>query len=322
MTLALAAIVAAGIASPHLLRLHRVPPVTAAALWLSSLALRAFAGVLASVYLLFFLPRTELFAALTHWCLHLVLPLSAAELEVEGHGIGDAAVYVPGALLTVSLVTACLTTARAAWAARHLTHQDVLGHGPGASLIVSGADVAFAVAGVARPRIVVSAGALVRLDDDELAAALEHERAHIARGHRFVMLLALAFRAVGRLVPGGGHALRELAFQLERDADRAALRRRNDRLALASVICKAAGADEPGNGVTAALGTAEVSERVGELLTGEQPPRHPRAAAALNGLAVTMVACTLALAAMVPGAAVAATRGDTHAGHHGQHCDH
>jgi len=50
------------------------------------------------------------------------------------------------------------------------------------------------------------------------------------------MLLAVAFAALGRAIPGTHRAIRELAFQLERDADRWALQQRNDRLALASVM--------------------------------------------------------------------------------------
>jgi hypothetical protein len=319
MTLLLAAIVAAGIALPHLLRLQRASPVTAAALWLCSLGLRALAGVLAVVYLLFFLPQTELFSSLTHWCLHTALPFVAGEIGVEGHGLGDLTLYVPGALLTLSLVVVCLTTARDARAARDLLVHDALGDGPRDSLIVSGPDIAFAVAGIARPRIVVSAGALARLDDDELAAALDHEQAHIAHRHRYVMLVALGCRALGRLVPGGGRALRELAFQLERDADRCALRRRNDRLALASVICKAAAAERP---AIAQLGGTGVRERLGQLLEDQPPHRTRRAGAALNGLAVAMVACTLLLAALVPTAAVAGAGADAHRAHHAQHCEH
>jgi Zn-dependent protease with chaperone function len=319
----LAAILAAGIAVPHVLRLQRVQPVTAAALWLNSLALRALAGVLVAVYLVFFLPRAELFSTLTHWCLHTMLPFVSDQLAVEGHGIGDAVLYLPGAFMTFSLVVVCLATARSARAARHVVDHDAVRGGPRDSLIVGGSDVAFAVAGIARPRILVSAGALTRLDDDELDAALNHEQAHIARGHRFVVLLALGFRALGRLVPGSGHALAELAFHLERDADRSALRLRDDRLALASVICKAADGEESQRlAAIARIDGTGVRERLRQLLD-DQPPEAVRpAAAALNGLAVAMVACTLLLAAMVPTAAVAGARGDAHQAHHALHCEH
>jgi Zn-dependent protease with chaperone function len=323
MTLAGAAIVAAGIAAPHLLRLQRVSPVTAIILWLSSLALRALVGVLGVVYLLFFLPGTGVFAALTHWCLHTAVPALAEELEIEGHGLGDLAVYVPGAALAGSLVLMCISTARKAVAARRLVERHVVGTGPRNSLMVGGHDVLLAVAGLARPRIVVSAGALASLDDEELSAALDHEQAHIARRHRFVMLAAIALRALGRPLPGTHRAVRELAFHLERDADSWALRHRHDRLALASAICKAAMstyATRPP--AIARLGETGVRERVGQLL--EDSPTRPATpgTAALNGLATAMVACTLALAAILPAAAVAGTQNDAHGTHHDQHCVH
>ena len=105
MTVTLAAIVAAGIVLPHILRLQRAVPVTAVMLWLSSLALRALASVLAVIFLLFFLPRTEVFDSLTHWCVHSV-PGLADDLDVEGHRMGDLTLFVPGVALVVSLALA------------------------------------------------------------------------------------------------------------------------------------------------------------------------------------------------------------------------
>ena len=323
MTLALAAIAAAGIAAPHLLRLQRVKPVTAIILWLSSLALRALVGVLGVVYMLFFLPRTDAFVALTHWCLHAAVPALADGLEVEGHGIGDLLLFVPGAALAGSLVFACMSTARKAVTARHLVERHVVGTGPRDSLMVGGHDVLLAVAGLARPRIVVSAGALASLDDAELSAALDHEQAHIARQHRFIMLAAIALRALGRPVPGSRRAVRELAFQLERDADTWALGRRNDRLALASAICKAAtSADAPRGPAVVRLGETGIRERVGQLLEDSPTRPAPTGAAAVNGLATAMVACTLALAAVLPTAALAGAQNDAHGVHHDGHCAH
>jgi hypothetical protein len=321
MILAFAAIVAAGIALPHALRLERVAPVAAIALWLSSLALRALGCALVVIYAVFYLPRTSAFDVLTHWCWDAFVPLLAGGHGLDGHTVGDVAVLVPALLLTVSLAWVSLGIARASRMARRLVERDSLGHGPQGSLIVGGPDVELAVAGLARPRIVVSAGALARLDDDELAAALDHERAHIARRHRHLMLLATCFRATGRLVPGGSRALRELAFHLERDADRWALGRRHDRLALASVIAKAgSSAQSGGNVALAGLGQSGVRQRVVQLL--EDEPTRPRspAAAAVSGLAIAMVAGTLLLAAVVPAAAVAGVEHDAHRTHHGHHC--
>jgi hypothetical protein len=322
MILALAAITAAGIGLPHLLRLQRVAPVTAIVLWLSSLALRALAGLLAVIGLLFFLPRTALFVAATHWCARAAVPGSEAELAVEGHGIGALVLYVPGIVLAASLVHSCIASARDARAARHVVAQHAVGPGPRDSVIVGGSDVLFAVAGLIHPRIVVSAGALTALDDDELAAGLDHEQGHIARRHRFVMLVALGLRALGRAVPGSGRGVREVAFHLERDADRWALHRRNDRLALASVICKAAIEEPARPSPLAGLGNTGVGERLGQLLDNTGCGTTRRAGAALRALATAMVTCTLLLAAVVPAAAVSGAAGDAHRGHHRHHCQH
>jgi Zn-dependent protease with chaperone function len=322
MTVALAAILAAGILLPHLLYLQRVAPVTATVLWLTSLTLRALAGLVAVTYLLFFLPRTDVFQSLTHWCLHAILPGLADELKVEGHGIGDLTLFLPGIALALSLLIACIRTARGARAARRLVDRHVLGRGPGGSVIVSGSEVFFAVAGLARPRIVVSAGALASLDDAELAAALDHERGHIVRRHRFVMLIAAALSALGWIVLGTRRAVKEIAFHLERDADQWALDRDNDRLALASVIYKAAASADPaGSPALASLGQTGVRERLGQLLDDQsRAPSHPTVAA-LNALAAAMVAFTLLLAAALPAAAVVGVRADAHGTHHA-HCDH
>jgi Zn-dependent protease with chaperone function len=86
-----------------------------------------------------------------------------------------------------------IRTAREVRAARRLVRQ-ALDRGPRNSLILGGPEVMFAVAGMAHPRVLVSAGALTALDDNELAAGLDHEQAHIAHRHRFVMLLALGCR--------------------------------------------------------------------------------------------------------------------------------
>jgi hypothetical protein len=320
MTWALAAITAAGILLPHALRLHRVPPFTAAALWLSSLALRAFACLLAAISVVFLLPGTGLFVTLTHWCAHVALPARESPLAVEGHGIAQVALFAPGAVLGASLAWMCVASLRDARAARHLIAELAVGRGPRDCLIVGGSDVLFAVAGLVHPRIMVSAGALTALDDDELAAGLNHEAGHIARHHRFVMLLAVELRALGRPVPGGGRALRELAFHLERDADRWALRQEDDRAALASVICKAATADRSPPAVVR-LGGGDVPERLGQVL-GTCAGTTPRVRVLCTALATGTVMLSLLLAAAVPAVALSGAAADPHRDHHRHHCDH
>jgi hypothetical protein len=298
MIVVVAALLSAGIVLPHVLRLERVAPLTAASIWGCSLVLRALAALFAATYVVLFLPATELFAALTHWCLHAVVPLLATHVGVSGHGLGRVAIVVPGALLAASLASAAFGVAGAARAVQGLLSRSAVARGPSDSLIIGGPGVLVAAAGLTRPRVIVSAGALTLLDDEELAAGLEHERGHIARRHRYILVGAELCRAVAWLIPGSRRAVDQLAFHLERDADRWALRRRHDRLALASAICKAT-TRTAASPAFAPLGGSGVAERLDQL-TGVAEPVVGRRAVAVNVLAAALVALTLGLALTVP----------------------
>jgi hypothetical protein len=300
MIVAVAALLAAGIVLPHVLRLERAAPIAGAVLWGCSLALRALAGFFAAIYVVFFLPGTELFRDLTHWCLHAVVPLLAAHLGVSGHNLGDAAIILPGVLLAASLASAAFGVARAARVVRGLLARGAVGLGPSNTIVVGGPGVLVAAAGLARPKLVISTGALTQLDDQELAAGLDHERGHIVRRHRYVLVAAELFRAVGRIVPGSRLAIDQLAFHLERDADRWALGHHHDRLALASAICKAATTRTALSPAFAALGGSGVTERLDQLTGAAAPVRRGRAVL-LNALASGLTALTITVGLAVPG---------------------
>ena len=102
MIIVLAALIAVAIAVPHRNALERVSPGVAIAIWLSALTLRALTGLLVVVGVLFFVPGTEVFALLTHWCWHAVLPVIAAHLGLNGHSVGDLATLGPLAVLVLS----------------------------------------------------------------------------------------------------------------------------------------------------------------------------------------------------------------------------
>jgi len=277
---------------PHSLDLRRAAPARAAALWLGSLVARAATVVLVIGWLIVFLPGSDPFAAVTQWCWHAVVPYVAAHIQLTGHGLGDAALLVPALAVGVSAVATVHGVIRATGAVREYLRRFAMGPGPAGSVIVPGPEILLAAAGIARPRVLVSAGALLQLDDDELAAGLEHERAHIARRHRWLLLAGALGRAAGRPVPGSAQALRELGFHLERDADRWAVRKLNDRQALASVICKAA-TSAPTTGGMAALGGADVAARVRELVDEPATGVRSRRSTAGRMLAVCIVAWLL-----------------------------
>jgi len=286
LTFCLAVVVASAIALPHALRLERVRPAVAVGIWLSGLALRALTVLYAALFVIFFVRASELFGLITHWCWHGVIPFIATHLALNGHSIGDAATVVPALVIAISLLSVAVGLRNAARSVGRVLRRETVGEGPGGSVIVGGADVMLAAAGVTRPRVLVSAGALTALDDAELAAGLDHERGHIERYHGAVLVVAELCRALARFVPGSRTALAELRFHLERDADAWALRHRNDRLALASAICKAAGAAPSMGAFASTLGGRASTRRVEQLLRDPSAPKRQ--------------ILTLALAAMVP----------------------
>lgn len=259
-------------------------------------------------------PHSRALDAFSHWCLDTALPLVGVRMELSGHRLGDAATLIPTVVIGISLLLVVLGTARAARAVGRLLSRHARGTGPRGSVIVGGPEVVLASAGLAHPRILVSAGALIELDDDELAAGLAHEQGHIARRHRFVLLLAEICRGVGRFLPGTGAATRALLFHLERDADRWALAQHHEPLALARAICKAGGAFAVGP-AGAYLDGGCVSQRVDQLVRPEVAPATTTRARAL---ATGMVLLTLALTAWAPGAAAAgmAAFAQDHPTHH------
>jgi peptidase M48-like protein len=282
---ALVAAILAGIALPHALRLARADPATAVVLWAAGLGLRALLVVGTVAGALVLLHPAHLLSAVAEWpC--------APHHRVAGH----AAAVLGGVALALSLAWALARVVQAAVAVRRLVRAP-LGRGPEGSVIVGGDEVVLAAAGLGRPTLVVSAGALARLDDAELAAAMAHEQAHIRRRHRFILLYAEVCRVLGRPLPGTARAVRALRFQLERDADRCAVRERADRLALASAICKAATATPSRAGI-ATLGGDGTVARVSELLD-DVPARRARG---LRALAAGAAALAVGTALALPGA--------------------
>lgn len=312
MTALLAASLVGGIVAPHGPGLRRASPSAAAAIWMAALMLRALTVVYLAIYLVLFLPTTQAFAELTQWCLHAVVPLLADHLGLDGHRLGDTAVIVPAVVVAASLVSVTFGIVRAAAAVRRLLLKTALGPGPSETLIVGGTEVMVAAAGISRPRIVVSVGALTVLDDEELAAGLEHERGHIQRHHRFLFVFAELCRGVARFLPGTRRVMSELTFHLERDADRWALERRHDPFALASAICKAATARATsGFALVPLSGSSGVTERLDELVAGPAGDRVVRRLL-LRGAALTLFSMAIALAVALPATAIA---GVEQAGH-------
>lgn len=289
IALAGAVLLIAAIGVPHLLRLDGAPPGFAAAIWLSALMLRALASVVAAISIEIYLPVTAWLAPLSAWC------FDAGGAVLSGHGAVDVVLALPAVVLALSLAWVIAGLWRAARRVRRLLRSAVVGPGPGESLIIADGALLVAVAGLRRPQVVISAGALVALDDEELLASLEHERGHIALRHRYLIVAGELARAVGRFLPGTRAAARELVFALERDADRYAVARRHDPAVLASAICKAARGSLPAS-PTLALGGGVVARRARLLLEAGAPRAH----LGLVALAPVMVALVAASAIALP----------------------
>jgi len=142
-------------------------------------------------------------------------------------------------------------------------------------------------AGVWRPAVIVSGGALTLLDPAELRAALSHELAHLARRDPLVSWLLMAARALLFFNPVAQVLARTMAREAERRADDVGGVAAGDRLALAGALLKlhlASGGGPPAPR-TLPFATAlaeplhrarsrDVEVRCRRLLDGGPPPRE------------------------------------------------
>ncbi|MGK2936202.1 MAG: M56 family metallopeptidase [Solirubrobacteraceae bacterium] len=284
-----------------LLPLDRAAPLAAAGAWLSAVAARAILVVLLALVAVFY-TSAPLIGAIGHWCVEVPPPFNELELVITGHLLAQAIVATPAVIAAVSLCRALVRTWREARRVSRMLKTQLLWTAPGDAAVIAGSGVFVATAGISKPRLVVSAGALVALDDDEMAASLDHERGHIRRGHRFILLACDVFMGLACFVPGARAARPEIAYHLERDADQWSLRRNHDPVVLARAICKAALTPAAGPALTG-LGTGRTVRRVETLLRTDRglAPRRRTATGMSVGLALT---CVLALSA-VPATAAA-----------------
>jgi len=298
-------VVAAAIALPRYLRLERTEPPVAIAICLSVLVLRALSAVLVVIVILFYLPSTALYAAVTQWCWHGVLPLLADHIGISGHQLGDVATPLPLIAVAGSVLAMVAGLVHASFRLQRWLERQSLGEGPGGSTIVPGSGLMLATTGLGRLRVVISTGALEALDDAELAAGVEHERGHIVRRHRPLMLLSAFCASLARFVPGTASAADQLTLHIERDADAYALSQRHDRLALASAICKAALFPTAQAAVMPLQGRGAVATRL-HLLLESPAAAPPRRRAAARVAALALIGSVLALSA---GVSIAAADG-------------
>ena len=173
------------------------------------------------------------------------------------------------------------------WPATRPGHGHVLDHPAAAVYCLPGR------VGRDAPRVVFTTGALSALDDDELAAVLAHEHAHLVERHDLVALPFFAWVTALPWFPGVRRARSSVATLLEMVADdRAATQVPSVTLASALARIGAAGRAATPVGAIAVDGGG-VLERVRRLLRPPDRSRRWRVSAYL--LAVALIAAPLAI---------------------------
>jgi Zn-dependent protease with chaperone function len=188
--------------------------------------------------------------------------------------------------------------------ARELLHAERLARLPLAGDVIDLPDAdphACAVGGLTGGRVAITRGLRRCLTDDEQAAVLAHERAHLAGRHHFYRMVAAW---CGALCPPLCRLPALIEQSCERAADEAAAAALGDRLLLARALGKAALATTrarrgAGPAGSPALLHGGVPERMAALLDG--PPPRPRAFAPLAAV------CAMVIAGMVLAAVHAGT---------------
>ncbi|PRY47877.1 peptidase M48-like protein [Geodermatophilus tzadiensis] len=170
---------------------------------------------------------------------------------------------------------------------------------PDARLLEHPAPVAFCIPG-ARPLLVLSSGMVAELDDDQLAAVVAHERAHLAEHHHLYLLPFVAWEAALPVLPAAARAHAAVRELVEMRADDRALTTLGGpapRRTLAQAIVVAAGGAGGGvpDGALAVAGSA-VGARVVRLVSPPPPlPPAARAAALLAAGLLLLVPTVLLL---------------------------
>ncbi|HLI38215.1 MAG TPA: M56 family metallopeptidase [Streptosporangiaceae bacterium] len=229
---------------------------------------------------------------------------------VSGHLIGSGHAALPALLRLSSLITGLLLLGVLCWVLvaasvtvlyarrRHRVLLALLAHGdpkaPGALVVDHPTAAAYCLPGL-RSRIVVSVGALDLLRPAELAAVLEHERAHLRERHDLVLLPFTALRRAFGWSRICSQAQQSVALLIEMLADDRALRVLSPR-ALAGALARfgTAGSEcAPAGslGMSHPSGEGELAARVSRLL--QPAPRLPLPA-------VAGICCGATLLAAVP----------------------
>ena len=171
----------------------------------------------------------------------------------------------------------------------------------GASILDTDTPLAYCVPG-GQGRIVLTSGAARLLTDEQRAAVVAHERAHLQGRHDLVLLLAEVTNAAFGFVRLFAAARQELKALVEMLADDAAARAAGSRNVAAALV--GLGMHQPPAATVGATGCA-VADRVARLLGDEPRVRRTRHSVVLTAAAAVLAGPWLIAA----GPVVAAARG-------------
>ena len=162
---------------------------------------------------------------------------------------------------------------------------------PEMRILVEKRPIAYCVPALRNSRVVVSSGTLDQLDDEEFAAVIAHERAHVRYRHDLVLEAFTALRQAFPMVPRGDAPLRQSQVMIEMLADDRA-RRECGTLPLARALVKLADQRTPAG----ALGAGSAAAMRLERLTAERRTPVVEAVFAYALAAAVLVLPTVSLA--------------------------
>lgn len=224
-----------------------------------------------------------------------ILSACSAALKAQYATPGGAAVSATGAVLALGVsgrVLYCLVAEVALARVQRTRHLESLAllaqpdRRTGALVLDHGTPVAYCLPGRGG-RVVLTSGALDALKDEEIAAVLAHERAHLDARHHLVLAVSAAMARAFPRVPVFRDAQAALARLVEMHADDVAATC-HERLSIATALVQLAESKAP----TAALGAGGPTSvaRVRRLLAPAQPLAPVRATAALATAALLVLA--------------------------------
>lgn len=277
-------------------------PRLAIAVWQALSAAVLAATVLSGIALA--LPTGALGGNLADWLRACLMALR------DGYATGGGAVLAVSGLLLAAVVSlragGCLVAGLVRSGRHRRDHADALtllacgALGHDAVVIDHAAAAAYCLPGRYR-RIVLTSAALAALRDDELAAVLAHERAHLAGRHHLVLAFADGLHRAFPGVPLFRHAHEQVARLVEMLADDVASDR-HGRLTVAAAMAALVSGGAPAAALAAGGPTA--LSRARRLLT---PVRPLPTRGVVAGFALTAAVAVLPVM-MVAAPAVAATR--------------